>query len=161
MTGFGPHDHKNCIRTGIARADAQCAQAGLQFTPVRRRVLEILLQEHRALGAYEVLEFLRDEGLGSQPPVAYRALDFLTKNGFAHKIERLNAFVACTHSGAEPAADHNPVFLICQSCSAIDEIEWGPAQGQIGGAAARVGFTVDAVIVEAMGTCPACREGRV
>ncbi len=47
------------------------------MTPVRRRVLEILLEKHRAMGAYDVLDRLAAEGFGNQPPVAYRALDFL------------------------------------------------------------------------------------
>ena len=87
--GFERHDHDNCIHSCISAVDARCRDQGLQFTPVRKRVLELLLQEHRAMGAYEILDLLREEGLGSQPPVAYRALDFLVKNGFAHKIERL------------------------------------------------------------------------
>jgi Fur family zinc uptake transcriptional regulator len=41
------------------------------------KTLEILLQDHRALGAYDILDRLRAAGFGSQPPVAYRALDFL------------------------------------------------------------------------------------
>ncbi len=151
---FTNHDHGACISGGVARADAACRAAGLQFTPVRRRVLEILLHEHRAIGAYDVLEFLRDEGLGSQPPVAYRALDFLVKNGFAHKIERLNAFVACTHAGTE----HMPVFLICRVCDTVAETQWAPDQSELGQAADAIGFEVDAVVVEALGTCPNCRE---
>ena len=126
--GFEPHDHSHCIQDGIAAVDAHCRAKGLQFTPVRRRVLEILLQEHRALGAYEILDRLRTEGLGSQPPVAYRALDFLVKNGFAHKIERLNAFIACTH----PGEHHAPFFLICRSCDAVAEAQREPSQGQLG-----------------------------
>ncbi len=97
VVGFEPHDHIGCIADAITVAEARCTANGLQMTPVRRRVLEILLQEHVALGAYAILERLRQEGLGSQPPVAYRALDFLVKHGFVHKIERLNAFVACSH----------------------------------------------------------------
>ena len=89
--GFARHDHSACIADTVAAVAARCAADGLQLTPVRRRVLEILLERHRALGAYEILDVLRDEGLGSQPPVAYRALEFLTKHGFAHRIERLNA----------------------------------------------------------------------
>ncbi|MEL6691127.1 MAG: transcriptional repressor, partial [Pseudomonadota bacterium] len=91
---FEPHDHGACISDALAAADAQCAERNVRLTPVRRRVLEILLEEHHALGAYDVLDRLRDEGLGSQPPVAYRALEFLVKEGLAHRIERLNAFVA-------------------------------------------------------------------
>ena len=47
--GFETHDHSSCIHDCIAAVDARCKAKGLQFTPVRRRVLEILLQEHRAL----------------------------------------------------------------------------------------------------------------
>lgn len=162
--GFQSHDHAACISAGIASAAAACARAGLRFTPVRRRVLEILLREHRAMGAYDILEYLRDEGLGSQPPVAYRALDFLVKNGFAHKVERLNAFIACTHpdgqSGAGHntghSAGHNPVFLICRKCDAVAEATWQPLQGQLGQAAAEMGFAIEACMVEAEGICPNC-----
>ncbi|OUS38011.1 Fur family transcriptional regulator, partial [Rhodobacterales bacterium 56_14_T64] len=84
--GFQAHDHASCISDCVAIADIHCKAQGLQLTPVRRRVLEILLQQHQSLGAYDILDLLREEGLGSQPPVAYRALDFLVKHGFAHKI---------------------------------------------------------------------------
>lgn len=97
--GFEPHDHSHCVKSAITTAEKYCADNGLRFTPVRRAALDILLREHRALGAYDVLDRLRDAGFGSQPPVAYRALDFLVACGFAHKIERLNAFIACAHPG--------------------------------------------------------------
>ena len=122
------------------------------MTKVRERVLEILLAEHRALGAYEVLDRLRDEGLGSQPPVAYRALDFLVENGFAHRIERLNAFIACGHQG-EP---HAPAFLICRVCSSVAEVPSAPMRGQLGRAARDVGFEIEDVVLEAEGVCPNC-----
>jgi len=50
-------------------------------------VPRVVLIISRAHGAYEILDNLRTEGLGSQPPVSYRALEFLVKNGFAHKID--------------------------------------------------------------------------
>lgn len=152
--GFERHDHTSCIRSGIAAVDAHCAAHGLQLTPVRRRVLEILLQEHRALGAYDILDKLRAENLGSQPPVAYRALDFLVQHGFAHKIERLNAFIACAHMGH----DHTPAFLICRSCDAVAETHADPARGMLGRAAQDSGFAIEQAVVEALGLCPACQE---
>ncbi|WP_111733745.1 Fur family transcriptional regulator [Roseovarius amoyensis] len=154
MLGFHSHDHTACIQTAVAAADAHCRAEKLQFTPVRRRVLEILLENHRAKGAYEILDQLRDEGFGSQPPVAYRALDFLVAHGFAHKIERLNAFVACAHAGA----DHTPAFLICRECSAVAEAEAGPGRAAIAAAARAEGFTVERVVIEAMGLCPRCAK---
>lgn len=152
--GFEPHDHSSCISDGIAAVDAQCKSQGLQFTPVRRRVLEILLQEHRAMGAYDILDHLRTEGLGSQPPVAYRALDFLVSNGFAHKVERLNAFVACAHPGQR----HAPVFMICNHCSSVAETETNLAVGQLAEAAKDADFKIEGAVVEIEGTCPKCRK---
>jgi Fur family zinc uptake transcriptional regulator len=73
----------------ILHIETHCTDEGLQLTKVRRRVLEILLLEQKALGAYDILSSLNAEGLGSQPPIAYRALDFLVTNGFAHKIEKI------------------------------------------------------------------------
>ena len=152
--GFEPHDHAGCIDGCIASVDAQCKAQGLQFTPVRKRVLEILLQEHRALGAYEILDRLREEGLGSQPPVAYRALDFLVKNHFAHKIERLNAFIACTHPGEK----HAPIFMICRQCNTVAEAHTNPSKGQLGQAARDAGFHIERTVVEAEGLCPKCYQ---
>ncbi|RFP86993.1 transcriptional repressor [Rhodobacteraceae bacterium 63075] len=150
--GFEAHDHAGCIQTALAAAEAHCAEHGLRFTPVRRKALEILLQEHRALGAYDMLDRLRDAGFGSQPPVAYRALEFLVDNGFAHKIERLNAFVACAH----PGASHSPAFMICRDCDSVAETHSAPARGAIGDAARASGFQIERTVVEALGLCPAC-----
>ncbi|NBR89307.1 MAG: transcriptional repressor [Rhodobacteraceae bacterium] len=151
---FQPHDHARCISTAVDAAERFCAAQGLRLTPVRRRTLEILLSEHRALGAYDILAKLDADGFGSQPPVAYRALDFLTANGFAHKVEALNAYVACTH----PGADHAPAFLICRSCGVVEEAEAAPDKGPLARAAREAGFAIERAVVEAQGTCPACRS---
>ncbi|MHA6263777.1 transcriptional repressor [Arenibacterium sp. CAU 1754] len=150
--GFETHDHAGCIAEALHAAEATCAREKLQFTPARRRVLEILLREHRAMGAYDILEVLAADGMGSQPPVAYRALDFLVKNGFAHRIERLNAYTACTH----PDQDHVPAFLICRACKAVAEAETQLEQGRLGQAAQQADFTIERIVVEAEGLCPAC-----
>ena len=155
--GFERHDHADCISTAVTTAEEHCAENGLRFTPVRRQALEILLQEHRALGAYEMLDKLRDAGFGSQPPVAYRALEFLVANGFAHKIERLNAFIACAH----PGASHSPAFMICRSCSSVAEAHSAPARGALGEAAKVAGFQIERTMIEAVGLCPACSDGAV
>ncbi len=152
--GFGQHDHSSCIAEALAAAEAACLEGGLQLTPVRRRVLEILLERHVALGAYEILDVLRAEGLGSQPPVVYRALDFLVKNRFAHRIERLNAFVACAHPGER----HAPVFLICSSCDSVAEAEADSLAGQLSKTAQEAGFEIEKAVVEAVGLCPRCKD---
>jgi len=152
--GFERHDHVHCVEQGLLSAEQRCAEQGLRLTPVRRKVLELLLQEHRALRAYAILELLREAGFGSQPPVAYRALDFLVEHGFAHKIEKLNAFVACAY----PGEMHSPAFMICRKCDAIAEAQSAPARGILGIAARASGFQIEKTMVEAEGLCPSCTD---
>ena len=152
--GFANHDHHACIAECVAAVEASCNAAGLHLTPVRRRVLQILLTEHRAMGAYEILDRLRDDGQNAQPPVAYRALDFLVSNGFAHRIERLNAFIACAH----PTETHSPAFLICRVCESIAETHAAPSRGTLGKAAREAGFRVERTVLEIEGVCPNCQS---
>ncbi len=150
---FASHDHSHCAGETLARAEAEAARLGLRLTPVRRRVLEILLESHRAMGAYEVLDRLAAEGFGNQPPVAYRALEFLVENGLAHRVRRLNAFAACMH----PGEAHAPVFLICRACDAVAEAPGGPVRAALDAGAEALGFTVERASIEAVGLCPACK----
>ena len=150
--GFASHDHRACIADCVHAAEAHCRKAGLRFTEHRRRVLEILLAEHRALGAYHILEILRNEGQTAQPPVAYRALDFLVQHGFAHKVERLNAFIACAH----PGEAHAPALLICRKCRTVAETPSEPLFQPLRAAAGDTGFLIEATVVEALGVCPNC-----
>ncbi|WP_145108934.1 transcriptional repressor [Cereibacter sediminicola] len=151
---FRPHDHSSCAASILSHAEKVAAAAGLRLTPVRRRTLEILLEEHRALGAYEVLDRLAQEGFGNKPPVAYRALDFLVEQGFAHRIRRLNAFTACMH----PGEAHAPAFLICSRCGAVAEAPAEPVRAALDAAAGQLGFVIERTNIEAVGLCPACRE---
>lgn len=150
---FAHHDHAPCSAEALARAEAVAAEKGLRLTPVRRRTLEILLEGHRALGAYDVLQRLAAEGFGNQPPVAYRALEFLTEQGLAHRIQRLNAFTACMHTGEA----HAPAFLICRTCNLVAEAAAAPVQAALEESAAETGFVIERSTIEALGLCPACQ----
>jgi len=149
---FRAHDHRACQRHALATADRLAGERGLRFTKLRRRVLEILLESHRALGAYEVLERLADEGAARQPPIAYRALDFLVAQGFAHRIEALNAFVAC----ACPERAHAAVFLLCGPCGKVAELIEPETIEPLRARASNAGFTIDRTTVEIAGACPDC-----
>jgi Fur family zinc uptake transcriptional regulator len=151
---FRRHDHAACVAGAVERARALCEARGVRLTDTRRRVLEILLESHAAIGAYEVLRRLTTEGAGPQPPVAYRALDFLVANGLAHRIERLNAFVACDH----PGAAHDATFLICRACGAVAEAPGEAVSRRLDEAADALGFAIDRRTVEVEGRCPRCRD---
>ncbi len=149
---FSDHDHADCARDALSRAEALMLARGVRLTPVRKRVLQILLEAHQALGAYDVLNRLAAEGFGNQPPVAYRALDFLEEQGLVHRIRRLNAFAACMH----PGEAHAPVFLICTGCQLVAEAPGAAVGVALDQAAGNLGFTIERATVEAMGLCPAC-----
>ena len=148
---FASHDHRGCIASAVDAVEAICAERGLRLTTPRRRVLEILLEEHRAMGAYDVLARISAEGLGAHPPVAYRALDFLVAHGFAHRIEGLNAFVACPC----PQRRHRPAFMICRGCRAVAEAD-APERAALETSADQIGFRIERTVVEAEGLCPTC-----
>ncbi|MFN3845035.1 MAG: Fur family transcriptional regulator [Paracoccaceae bacterium] len=151
---FAVHDHGHCAADVLARAEALATASGARLTPVRRRVLEILLENHKAMGAYDVLQRLAADGFGNQPPVAYRALEFLVDQGFAHRIRRLNAFAACMH----PGEAHAPAFLICRSCDGVAEAPAAPVRAALDDAAAAIGFAIERSNIEALGLCPICRK---
>ncbi|SPH24530.1 Zinc uptake regulation protein [Defluviimonas aquaemixtae] len=151
---FLAHDHAACAGAVLARAEDVSSRRGARLTPVRRRTLEILLESHRAMGAYEVLERLVEDGFANQPPVAYRALEFLVDQGLVHRIRRLNAFAACMH----PGEAHSPVFFICKDCGAVAEAPAEAVRAAMQAAARPIGFTVERMNIEASGLCPACAE---
>ena len=140
------------MEKNIQEAEQYCKENGLNFTPVRRKVLEILLHKNTAIGAYEILDLLREAGFKNQPPVAYRALDFLVQNGFAHKIEQLNSFIGCTH----PGKDHSPAFMICRNCDSVSEEEALIRNFSVSQIALKAGFTVEKAVIEARGLCHSC-----
>jgi hypothetical protein len=70
-------------------------------------------RSERPLSAYTILDQLRDQGFRA-PLQVYRALDKLVEFGLVHRLESLNAFVACRHPDCE---DHETIaFMICEKC---------------------------------------------
>jgi Fur family zinc uptake transcriptional regulator len=151
---FARHNHKKCCGDALAMADSLAQGAGIRLTPVRRKALEILLQEHQALGAYEVLDRLAESGFARQPPVAYRALEFLVEHGLAHRVQQLNAFAACM----SPGQSHAPAFLICSMCKMVAELPGETLCGEVESAAQTMGFEIEKTSIEVVGVCPSCRD---
>jgi len=101
--------------TIISKARAYCEQRGARFTPLREKVYELMLEKRGPMGAYELLDGLKETESSAKPATVYRALDFLLDFGLIHRLESTNAFVACYHFGC-----HHPVqFLICDSCGDV------------------------------------------
>lgn len=149
------HDHDRCSADGISHAERVCTARSLKFTPIRRQVLQALLSSHRPLGAYEVIDELAKSIPRPAPITVYRALDFLMENGFVHRIESRNAYLACAH-------DHDAAamvaFLICELCGSVGEIPAAPVAQSLTTAARALGFAPKMSVVEITGTCAHCQQ---
>lgn len=135
----------------LAEAERRCVAAGESLTPLRRRVLELLLDQHGPAKAYDLLPLLGSDRQ-AKPPTIYRALDFLVRMGLAHRIESLNAFVACDVG----ACARSTIFLICERCGGAEEFDAGHALVDLAEAAGRDGFSIRRTMIEATGLCAAC-----
>jgi len=98
-------------RQALEQAALLCQQRGARLTELRRRVLEIIWNSPAPLGAYAILDILRDEGRPGAPPTVYRALDFLLEQGLIHRLASLNVFTGCR----QPGSHHGGQFLIVRS----------------------------------------------
>jgi Fur family zinc uptake transcriptional regulator len=155
------HDHRSCIVAALDAAEAACARRGERLTPLRRRVLELVWRGHRPVGAYDLLALLQDERGRVAPPTVYRALDFLCAQGLVHRLDSLQAFIGCGHTGNhmddQEDGRHSAHFLICQDCGVAVEIRDGQLDGAISGLAGRAGFAIADETIELSGLCAACR----
>ena len=149
------HDHASCVERCLEAAEQVCRDHQARLTPQRRRVLEILLADHVAVGAYEIVDRLADGGRRPAPTIVYRALDFLIELGLVHRLASLNAFIACGH----PGAVHGAQFLICDRCGVVAELADPELTEAVRMAAMRANFAVVRPVVEIAGRCPACRAG--
>lgn len=147
------HDHGRCVSEALDRAASLCARRGKRLTELRRKVLELVLDRHQPVGAYDVLERLAAERGRVAPPTVYRALDFLVSEGLVHRIDSRNAFVGCVRADGA----HRASFLICRECGAIAEVVDPDLDAAVENLARRAGFEIDRRIVEIEGRCAACR----
>ena len=153
------HDHDahgltgDALSRGLAAAEARCETAGQRMTAPRKRVLQMLLEAGQPVKAYDLIAAFGEDGAPAKPPTVYRALDFLSKQGLAHRIESLNAFIACGGGGEGHAA----AFLICDCCGATREIA-PSGVSEIERLAGAQGFRLTGLMVEAHGLCSDCRS---
>jgi Fur family zinc uptake transcriptional regulator len=138
------------LKRALGQAETRCMSTQERLTIPRKRVLELLLEADAPLKAYDLIAAYGEGGEPAKPPTVYRALEFLERLGFAHRIESLNAYVPCRLDGA----GHRAAFLICECCGAAEEFE--PDFTAQLAAAAKAGYQVSTITLEARGRCAAC-----
>ncbi|MEQ1715163.1 MAG: Fur family transcriptional regulator [Hyphomicrobium sp.] len=122
-----------------------------------RIVVEALRGVGRPVSAYELIEQLRDKGV-TAPPTVYRALNRLIEDGLAHRLESLNAFVACNHPHHHVG---KAVFAICDACGTVIEFDNKAAEKNLAAWAKEADFQVRAMTLELRGQCRACQGATV
>lgn len=139
--------------TLVNRARTLCEKNGARFTSIREKVFRLLANLNGGIGAYELLEQLKQTEPGAKPATVYRALEFLTEQGFIHKIESSNAFLLCHHFD-----QHHPAqLLICDQCGDVTELHSDMLQEEFNRQAVAQGFVIKHQTIEANGLCKTCR----
>ena len=152
---YNEHDHDRCISAAIERARTVCHSQSVKMTPIREAVLKLIWQNHKPLGAYDIVDQL-PQILGKRvlAPTVYRAIDFLLAQGLIHRIASLNAFIGCPF----PGSDHSDLFLICRNCKTAAECSADNVNSAIAATADKNGFAMDSQSVEVLGLCPKCQS---
>jgi Fur family transcriptional regulator, zinc uptake regulator len=116
-----------------------------------RLISDALREAGRPVSAYEIIDSLRDRATLA-PQTVYRALDRLIASGAAHRLESLNAFVACSHTVHKGSA----MFAICDRCGGVDEFDEPKALDALADWARHASFTLRQMTLELRGTCARC-----
>jgi Fur family zinc uptake transcriptional regulator len=138
----------------IKEVEQACLERGLRLTPLRADVLLLVAESSLPVKAYDVLQRIRESAAITAPPTVYRSLEFLLENGFIHKLESLNAYVACQ----APQSIHTGTFLICDHCHAAIELMDERVDHLLRRRARATGFTPHSgtQTLEIHGACKAC-----
>lgn len=145
-------EHETCIDDALQKADMICHDKGLRFTELRRKVLEIIWENHGASKAYDILDKLKGNHNSAKPPTVYRALDFLLENNLIHKLNSLNSYVGCSH----PLTHNECYFLICGKCGEIKECCNNDLAKSIMGTSRKNNFNPKQITLEIEGECQEC-----
>jgi Fur family zinc uptake transcriptional regulator len=114
-------------------------------------VLAALKKSGKPMSAYEILDRARSQALKA-PVQVYRALQKLQRLGLVHRVEALNAFVACSDRHEDL---HRPGFVICRDCGTVREFQDGRVTN-LARKAAGSDFSIDLIALEIYGRCGPC-----
>jgi Fur family zinc uptake transcriptional regulator len=118
-------------------------------------VLGVLQRAEQPLSAYTILDRLRDNGFRA-PLQVYRALDKLLESGSVHRLESINAFIACAHPQDSCCSHGLVAFAICNTCGNVTEFHDHTIEDRLQGWSAGKGFKAEKTTIEIRGLCAEC-----
>ena len=129
------------------------AHISANLTKNQLLVMDALTNSDGPLSAYAILDQLCDQGFRA-PQQVYRALKKLVDFNMVHRLESLNAFVACRHPGCE---DHETLaFMICENCGQVSEITDNLLSKRLQHLADAAHFVLNKMTIELRGICINC-----
>ena len=131
-------------------------QTKQRLTKNQSLVMKALLRSKGPLSAYSILDELREHGFRA-PLQVYRALDKLIEYGLVHRLESLNAFVACQHPSCESNGEETVLFTICEKCGSVQELANESLVNTVETLAKDIAFTLKESVIVLTGICSACR----
>jgi Fur family zinc uptake transcriptional regulator len=127
-----------------------------ELTRNQSLVLGVLRQAAAPRSAYDILDNLRDDGFRA-PLQVYRALDKLMEAGLVHRLESLNAFVACSDPHDHDGHSHGiTAFAICEDCGSVTEFHDEAIEGRLSAWQKAKNFRSEKTTIEIRGHCRAC-----
>ena len=120
-----------------------------------RLVLDVLGRENSPKSAYMILDELRGSGFRA-PLQVYRALEKLIGMGRVHRLESLNAFIACNHISCEKTGV--TAFVICDRCEHVQEVCDDSVSLFLSGLTKKTKFKASKTSIELHGVCDACED---
>lgn len=130
-----------------------CKRRGIRFTPARRRVVKMLADAQGPLKAYTILEAIRLENPSTAPTSIYRVLEFLQAQGWAVKLNSINAYLLTPAGSAWGCT-----FLVCEHCGSVDTVHGPSLHSALTTDAQMAKFTPASKTLEISGTCSNCRS---
>ena len=150
------HNHADCLKHVLQAAESICLARNIRLTQARKRVLELICASHQAIGAYQLLDQLKQHDQKAKPATIYRALDFLMDAGLVHKVESLNAYIGCLSADQS----HHSAILICDHCHNAYEMDARHCYETLYDNSKSFGFKPSQVIIELHGVCQECAGKR-
>ena len=130
--------------------------ADVKLTRNQSLVLGVLTHAAAPKSAYDVLDSLRAEGFRA-PLQVYRALEKLIELGLVHRLESLNAFVACADPHDHAGHEHGiTAFAICEDCGTVTEFHDQGIDGRLNAWQNAEHFKPKKTTIEIRGHCKDC-----
>ena len=127
-----------------------------ELTKNQSLVMNALSDAKGTMSAYSILDELREHGFRA-PLQVYRALEKLVEFGLVHRLESLNAFVACQHPSCETNKKETVLFTICEQCGNVQELVHHALVASVKDLAEEIEFSLKETVIELRGKCAECR----